>query len=282
LVQKIEVLKGLEDVTLCEKEAHTFEVILSHSYVHGTWSRNGVPLKSKPTCRISAQGKTHTLTLTRLSLSDMGLICFQAEGAETSATLTVTARDIEIVKHLQDISVTERETVTLVCEVNLEEVDGKWFKNSSRIKAGDNVKIRCEDKTHSLTFRAVKPEDAGEIMFMAERVSSTAVLTVTELPVHITRPLRAKIAMYKHRALLECQLSRANAEVTWYKRNREIVSHGKYQVVSDGVYRQLTIDEVGTSDEDIFTCDAVDDSTSCQLFVEGELLIAVCGRPNLC
>lgn len=86
------------------------------------------------------------------------------------------------------------------------------------------------------------------------------------------KPLRVKIAMYRHRALLECQVSRANAEVTWYKQNREIAPNGKYQVISEGFYRQLTIEEVGSSDEDIFICDAGDDKTSCRLFVEGETL----------
>lgn len=159
-------------------------------------------------------------------------------------------------------------------------------------------------KTHSLTLKSIKPEDAGTITFMADRVASTAMLRVkgnnqlftvylhfskalelimskcktnklvAELPVHIMRPLRVKTAMYKHRALLECQVSRASAEVTWYKRSREIATNGKYQVVSEGVYRQLIIDEVGSSDEDIFICDAGDDKTSCQLFVEGEILMA--------
>lgn len=94
LVNKIQVIKGLEDVTLCEKEAWTFEVTLSHAYVQGTWTRNGLPLKSKPTCRMAMQGKRHTLTLTRVSLLDMGLISFQADGAETSANLTVTGNNI--------------------------------------------------------------------------------------------------------------------------------------------------------------------------------------------
>lgn len=149
-------------------------------------------------------------------------------------------------------------------------------------------------KIHSLTYKSVKPEDAGEIRFTAERVSSTATLGVkgkkkskshfpqfcsnltmmiiVELPVHIVKPLRVKIAMYKHRALLECQVSRANAAVKWYRRNYEIVPNRKYQTISEGVYRQLIIDDVGSSDEDTFICDAVDDRTSCQLFVEGEKL----------
>lgn len=93
---------------------------------------------------------------------------------------------------------------------------------------------------------------------------------IAELPVQFVRPLRVKIAMYKHRALLECQVSRANAVVKWYKRNLEIVQNRKYQSVNDGLYRQLIIEDVGSSDEDTFVCDAVDESTSCQLFVEGK------------
>lgn len=100
-------------------------------------------------------------------------------------------------------------------------------------------------------------------------------IIIAELPVHFVRPLRVKIAMYKHRALLECQVSRANAVVEWYKKNQEIVPNRKYQVVSEGIYRQLIIEDVGSSDEDTFICDAVDERTSCQLFVEGEKL-------NLC
>ncbi|XP_058246255.1 obscurin [Hemibagrus wyckioides] len=280
-LNKIQVIKGLEDATVCEKEAWTFEVTLSHAYVRGTWTRNGLALKSKPTCHITMQGKRHTLSLTRVSLLDMGRIGFRAEGVETSANLTVTARDIQILKHLQDVSVKERDSVKFMCEVNLEDMDGKWFKNSSRIKNGDDVKIRQEGRTHTLTFKAVKPGDAGEITFTAERVSSTAMLRVKELPVQIVKPLRVKIAMYRHRALLECQVSRANAEVTWYKRSREITPNGKYQVISDGLYRQLTIEEVGSSDEDTFICDAGDNKTSCQLFVEEQAISIVRGLSSV-
>ncbi|XP_073724075.1 obscurin [Misgurnus anguillicaudatus] len=267
-LNQIQLIKGIEDVTLCEKEPCTFEVVLSHAYVQGQWTRDGVPLKSKPVCRIATRGKTHTLTLSRVTTADAGLISFMAEGIETSAMLTVTARDIKIVTDLQDASVTERERVTFVCEVNFEDVDGKWYKDDSRLRAGDNVKMRCEGKVHSLTYKSVKPEDAGEITFTAERVSSTATLRVKELPVQFVKPLRVKIAMYKHRALLECQVSRVSAVVKWYKRNLEIVQNKKYQTVNEGLYRQLIIEDVGSSDEDTFICDAADESTSCQLFVE--------------
>lgn len=89
-MNRIQLVKGIEDVTLCEKEACTFEVVLSHAYVQGQWTKDGVPLKSKPVCRIATRGKTHTLTLTRVTTADTGVISFKAEGIETSALLTVT------------------------------------------------------------------------------------------------------------------------------------------------------------------------------------------------
>lgn len=91
-----------------------------------------------------------------------------------------------------------------------------------------------------------------------------------ELPVQIVRPLRVKIAMYRHRGLLECQVSRPNAQVKWYKNRKELLPSKKYQLISQDIYRQLTINDICSSDEDNYTCDAGDDKTACQLLVEGE------------
>lgn len=76
--------------------------------------------------------------------------------------------------------------------------------------------------------------------------------------------------MYHHRGLLECQVSRPSAQVKWYKNRKELLPSKKYQVISQDVYRQLYIEDVCSSDEDTYTCDAGDDKTSCQLLVEGE------------
>ena len=82
--------------------------------------------------------------------------------------------------------------------------------------------------------------------------------------------LRDKIAMHKHRGHLECQVSRASARVSWYKNKTEIKSDRKYEVRSETVYRKLTINDVCSDDEDTYTCDAIDDKTSCKLLVEGK------------
>lgn len=91
----------------------------------------------------------------------------------------------------------------------------------------------------------------------------------TELPVAILRPLRDKIAMEKHRGVLECHMSRASAQVRWLKGSVELQSGPKYEMVSDGLYRKLVINDVQPDDEDMYTCDAGNVKTSAHFFVEG-------------
>ncbi|XP_054875781.1 obscurin [Poeciliopsis prolifica] len=280
-MNRLKVVKGLEDVEVSECESCSFEVTLNLAYIEGIWIRDGMPVKSKPSCRISTQGKKHCLILNRVALGDAGLYCFQASEVQTSGRLTVRARDICIEKELEDVYTLERRPVSFICEVNQVDVDGRWYRDDCRIRPGDNIKIRHQGKTHALLFKSVRPEHAGEIRFTAERVSSNATLTVKELPVQIIRPLRVKIAMYRHRGLLECQVSRPNAQVKWYKNRKELLPCKKYQLISQDVYRQLTIEDICSSDEDTYTCDAGDDKTSCQLLVEEQAISIVRGMKSV-
>ncbi|XP_036374685.1 obscurin isoform X3 [Megalops cyprinoides] len=362
--RKIEVVKGLEDVKVHEKETVTFEVELNHPDVESYWTNDGIKLKAGSNCRITALDKKHALTLSNLKMEDAGMIKFHAERVtssgrltvtepavkftkplkdisapekekvtfecevsrpnvdvkwfkddvelkpgkklgihsqgckrsllihkcayedqgqyvcdvtddKTSAKLTVHARDIKIVKKLEDVEVMEKESASFVCEVSHDEVEGQWHKNDSKLKAGDNIKMRQEGRTYVLLFKSVTVEDAAEIKFTAEKASSTAKLKVKELPVRIVKKLRDKIAMYKHRGHLECQVSRASAKVKWYKNKKELKQSKKHEIVSEGIYRKLTINDVCSDDEDTYTCDAVDDKTSCQLFVEEQAISIV-------
>ncbi|RVE61721.1 hypothetical protein OJAV_G00176100 [Oryzias javanicus] len=363
-MKKIHVVKGLAETKAHETESATLEVELSQEEVEGSWTRDGTKLKSGANCRISVQGKKHSLTLSNLKKEDAGNISFKAEGVHTSGKLVVTelpamickpltdvkvpekekaafecevsranaevrwfkddvelkpgrnfsihssgqkrtltiskctpedagtyvcrtaddntsaklsvhARDIKIVKKLEDLEVTEKESATFVCEVSHDDVEGHWYKGNTKLKVSDNVKMRQEGKTFVLLFKCVSPEDMGEIKFTSEKASSVAKLKVKELPVKFVKKLRDKIAMYKHRVHLECRVSRASAGVKWFKSKTEIKASKKYEIKSEDVYRTLTINDVDSGDEETYTCDATDDRTSCKLLVEEQSISIV-------
>ncbi|XP_041848261.1 obscurin-like [Melanotaenia boesemani] len=363
-MKKIQVLKGLTETKAHETETVTLEVELSQADVEGLWTRDGAKLKSETNCRITALGKKHALTLSKLKREDAGTIAFQAEGVHTSgklivteppamiskpmmdisvpekekatfecevsrtnadvrwfkddvelkpgknfgihslgrkrtlvinkctpedggiyicrttddntsAKLTVNARNIQIVKMLKDVEVMEKESATFTCEISHDDVEFSWYKGSIKLKASDNIKMRQEGRTFVLLIKSVTPEDMGEIKFTAEKATSAAKLKVKELPVKFVKKLRDKIAMYKHRGHLECQVSRANAKVKWFKNKTEIKTSKKYEIKSEDVYRKLTINDVDSGDEDTYTCDATDDKTSCKLLVEEQSISIV-------
>ncbi|XP_073797134.1 obscurin isoform X20 [Danio rerio] len=269
------ILKPLRDISSPEKEKVTFECEVSRANAEVKWFKDDEELKPGKKYGIHSQANKRTLLIQKCAYEDQGLYICRTTDDNTSAQLTVHARDVKIVKQLQDMEVTEKESASFVCEVSHDEVEAQWHKGDAKLKAGENIKMRQEGRTYVLLFKSVKAEDAGEIKFTAEKASSTAKLKVKELPVRFVKKLRDKIAMYKHRAYLECQVSRANAKVTWYKNKSEIKPTKKHEITSEDIYRKLTITDVDSDDEDTYICDAIDDKTSCQLLVEEQAISIV-------
>uniref|UniRef100_A0A8C6U7Z3 Obscurin, cytoskeletal calmodulin and titin-interacting RhoGEF b n=1 Tax=Neogobius melanostomus TaxID=47308 RepID=A0A8C6U7Z3_9GOBI len=297
-MKKIQLVKGLKETKAGETQTVTLEVELSQADVDGSWTRDGSKLRSGSSCKITVLGKKHVLTLSSLKREDAGMIAFQADGVHTSAKLIVTEPPVMICKPILDItaaekekvtfecevsrasgdikwfkvihgkilstqnqSVMEKESATFVCELSHDDVDYQWSKGSSKIKASDNIRMRQEG---TIALHSVSIEDMGEIKFTAEKASSSAKLKVKGNRC----PVVTDVSIV-HRGHLECQVSRASAKVKWYKNKTELKAGKKYEIKSEDVYRQLTVNDVDSGDEDTYVCDAADDKTSCKLLVEG-------------
>ncbi|XP_070774234.1 obscurin [Enoplosus armatus] len=269
------ISKPIMDTSVPEKDKVMFECEVSRTNADVKWFKDDMELKPGKNFGIHSLGRKRSLVINKCTPEDAGTYICRTTDDNTSAKLTVHARDVKIVKKLEDVEVMEKESATFVCEVSHDEVDYQWYKGSSKLKVGDNIKMRQEGRTYVLLFKSVTPDDMGEIKFTAEKASSTAKLKVKELPVKFVKRLRDKIAMYKHRGHLECQVSRASANVKWYKNKMEIKPGKKYEIKSEDVYRKLTINDVESGDEDTYTCDATDDKTSCKLLVEEQSISIV-------
>ncbi|XP_015279814.1 PREDICTED: obscurin, partial [Gekko japonicus] len=264
----VKITKPLADVKVQHKEDVTLECEVSRTNANVKWRKDGIELRPSKKLVMISRGTKRSLTIHKCEYEDQGKYMCDAVDDKSLATLEVQARDIKIVKPLEDVEVSEKESASFLCEISHDDVQTQWYSNESKIRAGDNVKLRQEGKSYALVYKSVEVQDSAEIKFIAETAESRAQLRVKELPVKIIKPLRIKIALEKHRGFLECQVSRPNAEVTWYKNNQEIFASQKYEIVSDGVFRKLIINDTEFDDEDIYTCDAIDDQCSAQFYVE--------------
>ncbi|GCB76839.1 hypothetical protein scyTo_0017511, partial [Scyliorhinus torazame] len=260
--------KALEDIKVPEKDKTIFECELSRANAEVKWFKDNVEIKPGKGYSIISKGRQRSLIIHHCGNEHQAQYTCDAVDCKSTAMLTVHARDIKVIRPLEDLEVIEQESAAFLCEISHDEVDFQWFKNGVKIKAGENMKIRQEGRTHILLFKSVKTEDAAEIKFVAESANSKALLRVKELPVKIVKPLKEKIGIEKHRVIFECRVSRPNAAVKWCYKDKEIHPSKKYEIVSDDVYRKLIINTVAFEDEGSYTCDAIDDKTTAMLYVE--------------
>lgn len=90
----------------------------------------------------------------------------------------------------------------------------------------------------------------------------------SEAPAEFTKPLEDQTVEEEATAELECEVSRENAEVTWYRDGQEIRKTKKYDMVVDGRKRKLVIYDCALDDSRTYTCDAKHFKTSAFLSVE--------------
>lgn len=98
-MKKIQVIKGFAETRAHEAEMVTLEVELSQADVDGSWTKDGVKVKSGGNCRTTALGKKHALTLSNLKMEDAGTFVFQADGVRVSGKLTVLGKGCVYAPH---------------------------------------------------------------------------------------------------------------------------------------------------------------------------------------
>lgn len=89
-----------------------------------------------------------------------------------------------------------------------------------------------------------------------------------EPPVEFTKPLEDQTVEEEATAILECEVSKENAEVRWFRDGQEIRKTKKYEMVTDGHKRKLIIQDCTLDDSKTYTCDSKDFKTSAFLNVE--------------
>ncbi|KAK2510349.1 hypothetical protein Q9233_017830 [Columba guinea] len=260
--------KKLEPKTVEERDTVTLEVELTKP-AEVKWMRNSIVLKPSEKIEIKAEGTKHTLVVKDISFADRGFYCCESPDDKTQAKINVEMRQIKLVKGLQPLEVSEKGTVTFEVEVSHEDVEGTWQKDGVRLKPSPNINIGVLGKKHSLTLSSVTLEDAGLFSFKAEGIHSSGRLTVKELPVRISKPLVDISATQKDKVTFECELSRPNVDVKWFKDGKELRQSKKVGLISQGNKRSLIIHKCEYEDQGTYKCEAAEDKTSATLKVHG-------------
>ncbi|KAM4561050.1 obscurin-like protein 1 [Fundulus diaphanus] len=271
----VSIIRKLENQKVPDGSVISFDCELSRHNVDVKWMKDGLEVKPSKDLRIYAMGRKRFLQIMKCRTADSGTYTCDAGDAVTSCTVEVYERELLVLQGLEDLDIQEDQNAVFVCEISVEDVPGEWYKNGERIQPTSTVKIRQEGTKHFLLMCNVRPEDSGEIKFVARNVESAAYLEVEELPVNIVKPLQDTTALEKSRVLLDCTVSNPRCSIRWYKGSNVILPSERFEICSEGCYRKLIIQQVALEDEGTYSVQVGDYTCSAKLNVEAQSLLMV-------
>ncbi|XP_031665698.1 obscurin isoform X6 [Oncorhynchus kisutch] len=256
------ISRPMEDVKAPEKEKATLECEVSRTNSEVKWFKGDTELKPGKNFGIHSQGRTRSLLIYKCSKEDEGTYVCRTSDDNTSAKLTVHARDIKIVKKLEDVEVMEKESASFMCEISHDEVACQWFKGDTKLKVGDNIKMRQEGKIYVLLIKSVTPEDVAEIKFTAEKASSTAKLTVKGKAQSVSRELQSVSVVSGEDAVFTCEVTQTSTTVQWAKDGKDIRKSEKYNISKEEKVMKLTVRSVTVQDSGEYSCEVIGGATT--------------------
>ncbi|XP_061923574.1 obscurin-like protein 1 [Entelurus aequoreus] len=271
----VTILRKLEDQKFPAAATLSIECELSRHNVDVKWMKNGSELKPGKNVRIYSVGRKRFLQITKCHVCDSGVYTCDTGDVTTCCTVEVYERELEILQALEDVSILEDQNAVFVCEISLEDVPGEWYKNREMIQQTSTIKIRQEGTKHFLLMCNVRPEDCGEIKFVARHVHSVAQLKVTEIPVGIVKPLQDKTVPETSRVILDCTVSNPRCSIRWYKGSNVILPSERFEISSEGGYRKLIIQQVAVADEGTYSMQVGEYTCSAKLTVERKSILSV-------
>jgi len=94
-------------------------------------------------------------------------------------------------------------------------------------------------------------------------------VSLPEIPVTFTVPLKDTVTMVAEEATMTCEVSKPNQKVQWLKDGKPIRPDKKTKVEVDGKVHKLTIPKSDLGDQAVYTVKVGDEVTTGKLSVSG-------------
>ncbi|CAN8218713.1 unnamed protein product, partial [Coccothraustes coccothraustes] len=265
--RKMSIRTPLADVETFEKETATFHLELSHPGVTGVWTRDGIRVKPSSTCRISATGCGHSLTLERLALEDSGTVTFTADTLRCSAHLRVREPPVTMVRVPRDLGVPETGVASFECELSRPNAEVKWFKDGQELRPGPNCRIYSAGRRRILQLSRCELTDTGSYTCDAGDCRASAMLHVQERQVHIVQELQDVQVREGDNAVFTCEVSHGDVKGEWFRDGEKIKVSSTVKIRQEGTRHFLLFCGVRPEDKGLirFTARTVTSEASLQV-----------------
>ncbi|XP_030435565.1 obscurin-like protein 1 isoform X2 [Gopherus evgoodei] len=231
------------------------------------WLKDGETVPSDDVVALQAEGCARRLFIRSARPSDSGTYTCDVGEDALSFTVTVSEPPVRIVSSNEDAAHTylASERVVLACELSRANAPVQWYKDGVEVEEDEHLLLEREGSHHRLVIPSAHPQDTGEFVCDTGGDSVFYNITVTEPPVRILCPQEHSLelrALALQRLELRCELSRADAQVRWFKDGLEVDETENLLLRAEGSQRWLIVPQARAEDAGEYICETRDESVS--------------------
>ncbi|XP_078795455.1 obscurin isoform X13 [Oryzias latipes] len=265
------------------------EIILSCelSRVNGvaSWFKDGQKLQESENIKLKVEGPYRRLKILSSRVEDSGEYVCDANDDSIFFHLSITEPPVQILSPSQsqmELCQQTSERMVLSCEISRPNAVVRWYRDGLEVEENENLLLEVDGVYRRLIIPETTVKDSAEYVCDTGDDSMTYFVNIAEPPVRFIRPRKTASKVEKMRGetlILDCEVSRSNAKVTWKKNGEEVEDSRNITIFDDGVLRQLTIHSLTMEDAGQYICDAKDDVMDFNVKVQ-ELPVKIVGKTD--
>uniref|UniRef100_A0A8C8FVG4 Obscurin like cytoskeletal adaptor 1b n=1 Tax=Oncorhynchus tshawytscha TaxID=74940 RepID=A0A8C8FVG4_ONCTS len=231
---------------------------ISDPNAHVSWYKDGTLLHEENGLEMQSKGSIRTLDVESARLSDSG--SYSCKTTDDAMQFHVDVKALpEVVRNK---FIEAGCPIVLQCEPN---AVVRWYRDGLEVEENDNLILEVDGVYRRLIIPETTVKDSAEYVCDTADDNMTFFVNIADPPVRFVRPrkMASRVEMFVGDSLvLDCEVSRSNATVSWKKNGEEMEESSNVTVIEDGVMRQLTIHSMTLEDAGQYVCDAKDDYPS--------------------
>ncbi|XP_044072900.1 obscurin-like protein 1 isoform X9 [Siniperca chuatsi] len=248
-----------------------------------SWYKDGQKLQESENIKLKIEGPYRRLKILSCGVEDSGeYVCDTADDS-IFFHLSITEPPVLIVSPSQsqmELCQQTSERMVLSCEISRPNAVVRWYRDGLEVEENDNLILEVDGVYRRLIIPEATVKDSAEYVCDTADDSMTFFVNIAEPPVRFIRPRKMASRVEKvagESLVLDCEVSRSNAEVTWKKNGEEVEDSRNITILEDGVMRQLTIHSLSMECAGQYVCDAKDDVMDFDVKVQ-ELPVKIIGK----
>ncbi|XP_066431628.1 obscurin-like protein 1 isoform X2 [Eleutherodactylus coqui] len=228
------------------------------------WMKDGQEVEAGGRFSLQSDGRMRRLLISSLDPLDSGTYTCHLGNDSTSFTVTVPEPPVKIINTSSNTEhkCVSGEPLVLSCEVSREKAHVRWYRDGVEVEESENIRLESDGRHRRLIITCARAEDAGEFVCNAGEDSVFYNVSISEPPVKIinTSDDTEHKCVSGEPVVLNCELSRENARVRWYRDGVKVEESENIRLESDGRHHRLVITCAKPEDSGEYVCDTGDDS----------------------